>query len=133
MLRVQPLVEAICGAVLTGDLAARFRALSVEPADPAPSTNLLLDRLHGRVLGTAVDAAEIHAQAAAVHRWTDELQERVGSTDQVSQVRVHGLLNALASTTERLSELTRELADSLAGLSAGEDGGDQARAHGVQA
>lgn len=80
----------------------------------AASTKLLLDRMHGFVEGEAITAQEVRVLAGAVCGWVAELQDRVGATDRRSALHVHGLLDALMSTAERLSTLAGQLADNLA-------------------
>lgn len=90
------------------------------------STKLQLDRMHDFVEGEAINAQEVRVLAGAVCGWVAELQEIVGSTDRRSVLHVHGLLDALMSTAERLSTLAGELADNLAGPLERDENGDKA-------
>ena len=100
------------------------------PTQPL-STKLLLDRMHGFVESEAINAQQVRVLADAVWGWADELQELGGSTDRRSVVHVHGMLDALMSTAERLATLAGQVADNLAAGPEQDEGGDQAERRAV--
>lgn len=88
---------------------------------PAPAPGA---ELQGLILAEAVNAAEARALAAAVCRWAEEAENLAMSADPLRGVLMQGLLSALSSTSRHLSEVTAELAHTLAAMSERDDEGD---------